>query len=93
MYNVKQDGSNQVSTMIRDDLIGDVGVVLEARLGKSSITLRELLALQPGALVTLETCLADKVELFLNDKLVATGDLVAVGDNYAVRIVDLAPLS
>jgi len=77
--------------VLREDLIGEVEVKLEARLGKAAMTLRDLLALEPGAVVALETGLADRIELFLGGKLVATGEVVAVDDNYAVRIVELAP--
>jgi flagellar motor switch protein FliN/FliY len=77
-------------TPIGTGLIGGVAVELEARLGKSVMTVQDLLALKAGSVVTLETGLADQVDLYLNDALVARGEIVAVGDNYAVRIVELA---
>lgn len=81
---------NAQLTPIGTGLIGGVAVELEARLGKSMMTVQDLLELKLGAVVELQTGLADRVDLYLNDALVARGEIVAVGDNYAVRIVDLA---
>ncbi len=75
---------------IAQDLIGGVRVVLEARLGEAAMTVEDLLALKNGSVVTLETGLADMAELYLNGALVARGEIVAVSDNYGIRIVDLA---
>jgi flagellar motor switch protein FliN/FliY len=78
---------------ISGELLRGVRVSLEVRLGESPMTVDEMLALKPGAVVTLNTSLADHVELYLNDTLVARGEIVAVGDKYGVRIVEIAPSS
>jgi flagellar motor switch protein FliN/FliY len=77
-------------TPIGRELIGSVSVTLEARLGKAMMAVEDLLALRSGAVVALETGLADRAELYLNDVLVARGEIVAVGDNYAIRIIEVA---
>lgn len=78
-------------TPIDKNLIGGVPVELEARLGTATMTVEDLLALKSGTVVKLETELADRAELYFNDALVARGEIVAVGDSYAIRIVELAP--
>jgi flagellar motor switch protein FliN len=75
---------------INGELLRGVRVALEARLGQANMTVEEMMALKSGAVVTLETSLADHVELFLNGTLVARGEIVAVGDKFGVRIVELA---
>ncbi len=72
-------------------LLKDVNVVLQAGLGQTSISIEELLALKPGSVVRLDLMVNDLVELRLNDSLVARGEIVAVDDNFGVRIVELAP--
>jgi len=72
------------------DLFAGVRVALEARLGEAPMTVEDIMALKTGAIVTLETGLADHVDLYLNDMLVARGEIVAVGGKYGVRIVELA---
>jgi flagellar motor switch protein FliN/FliY len=68
----------------------DVNVALKVRLGEFTITIEDLLALKAGSVVTLDAKLNDLVELRLNDSVVARGEIVAVGDNFGVRIVDVA---
>jgi flagellar motor switch protein FliN/FliY len=71
-------------------LLGDVPITLQARLGSAEMTLAELLALRDGSVIELETRLSDPIELYLNDALVARGEIVAVDDHFGVRIVEIA---
>jgi len=73
-------------------IIRNVNVTLEARLGGREVTIEELMALKPGATLTLDRSLADPVELYLNGALVARGEIVAVDDRFAVRIEEVAPV-
>jgi len=69
----------------------DVQVSLDARLGQVTMTIAELLALKAGSVVKLERGLNDLIELRLNQSVVARGEIVVVDDNYAIRIVEIAP--
>lgn len=71
-------------------LFADVRVALQARLGEAPITVEGIMALKPGAVVALETGLSDHVDLYLNDVLIARGEIVAVDGKYGVRIVEIA---
>ncbi|HZZ37019.1 MAG TPA: FliM/FliN family flagellar motor switch protein [Caulobacteraceae bacterium] len=66
-------------------------MTLQALLGRVSLSVSELLQLRAGSVLTLETGLQDLVELRLNDAAVARGEIVAVEDNFGVRIVEVAP--
>ncbi len=77
-------------TSINSDVLRGVQVSLEAKLGKAALTVEQMMALKSGSVVTLETGLADHVDLYLNDTLVARCEIVAVGDKYGVRIVEIA---
>lgn len=78
------------SERISMDLLAGVRVVLEARLGEASMTVEDLMALKSGAIVTLETGLADHVDLYLNEVLVARGEIVAVDGKFGVRVAELS---
>jgi flagellar motor switch protein FliN/FliY len=71
-------------------IIDNVDVTLESFLGQTTLTIAELHALQPGATLELSTPLNGLVELRLNGKTVACGELVAVGENFGVRITAIA---
>lgn len=65
-------------------------VTIEAVLGVATVKVGELTAMAPGDSFTLDRKLGDPVELRLNGVPVAYGELVAVGDNFGVRIQEIA---
>lgn len=71
----------------------DVQVALQAKLGRTTMTVEELLALRAGSVVRLEEKLNGLVELRLNQALIARGEVVAVDDHFGVRIVEIATAS
>jgi flagellar motor switch protein FliN/FliY len=75
---------------VSSELLRGVRVSLEARLGRVGMTVEEMMALGTGSIVTLDTGIVDRIELYLNNTLVACGEIVAVGDKYGVRITDVA---
>ena len=73
-------------------LFKDVKVELRARLGKTEMSVEELLALKAGSIVKLDLKMNEPIELRLNDALVARGEIVAVDDNFGVRIIEIAKM-
>lgn len=71
-------------------LIDNVEVSLEAYLGPARMTVADLSALSENSVVRLESGLNRSVELRLNGISVGTGELVAVGDRFGVRLTELA---
>ena len=71
-------------------LIETVSVTLEAYLGEARMTVAELTALKDSSVVPLDAALNQSVELRLNGLAVARGELVAVGDSFAVRLTEIA---
>lgn len=83
-----ESGSTAPAT-IGVEVLRGVRVTLEARLGEAGMSVEEMMALKLGSVVTLETGLADHAEIYLNDVLIARGEIVAVGEKYGVRIVEI----
>ena len=75
---------------INPELIDAVEVSLDGFLGTARMTVGELTALEKGGVITLDATLNTAVELRLNGVAVARGELVAVGDNFAVRLTEIA---
>lgn len=71
----------------------EVRVALKARLGDVTVTVEELLALRNGSVLKLDRTMSELVDLYLNDAVVARGEIVAVDDNFGVRILEIAPLA
>lgn len=75
---------------ITPDLLQGLSVKLRASLGEASLTVGELSALRTGSVVTLQSGLSDFVDLTVNGVVIARGEIVAVGDRFGVRIVEIA---
>lgn len=58
--------------------------------GHATAKVGELLALKEGTVMTLDTTLNAPFDLMLGDQMVARGELVAVGDQFGVRITEVA---
>jgi flagellar motor switch protein FliN/FliY len=86
----KAGGQSEPLLSAGSSLLGDVAVTLQARLGSIEMTLAELLALRPGSVVELKTRLSEPIELYLNDTVVARGEIVAVDDRFGIRIVEIS---
>ena len=71
------------------DVIMDLDLPLTVRFGQTLMTLGALSRLRPGSEISLDRSATDPVELLVNGKVIARGDVVAVEGNYAVRITDV----
>jgi flagellar motor switch protein FliN len=73
------------------DLVHDVPLQVRAVLGKSVMPLREVVSLASGSVFELDRLAAEPVDVYVNDVLIARGEVVVVDDKYAVRISELRP--
>ena len=71
-------------------IIDNLPVTIEAILGVAEVRVGDLNRLAEGDTFTLDRLLGDAVELRLNGAVVAYGELVSVGDTFAVRIQSVA---
>ncbi len=79
---------------IVEDLLHDVPVELSVELGRIQLPLRELAGrLAPGSVITLAKTTGEKLDIRVNQHLVARGEAVAVGDRYGIRIVEIVGLA
>lgn len=77
---------------INASIFKDVHVQLQAKLGQARMSVEELLALKAGSVVKLDLLMSEPIELRLNESLIARGEIVAVDDNFGVRIIEVANL-
>jgi flagellar motor switch protein FliN len=71
------------------DVIMDIELPLIVRFGEKDMTLHSLTRLGPGSIIDLGRSPDEPVEVMINDRLVARGEVVAVGGNYGVRITEV----
>ena len=71
------------------DLIMDVNVQVSVELGRSVMQVREVLALGPGSVVELDKHAGEPVEVVVNNKTIARGEVVVIDENFGVRITEI----
>ena len=71
------------------DLLADVEMGVTAELGRTRMTVRDLLALSPGSVVELDRVAGSPVDLLVNGTLIARGEVVVVDDEFGVRITEI----
>lgn len=76
----KDDGIN---------LIIDVPMQVTIELGKCKKTVKEILEFNIGTILVLEKLAGEAVEIVVNDKLIARGEVIQIDDNYGVRITEI----
>lgn len=73
-------------------LLMDVQLTMTMRFGSRQLLLREVLDLSPGAVVELDRRIEEPVDLLLDGRLVARGEVVVIDGNYGLRVTDVSPL-
>jgi flagellar motor switch protein FliN/FliY len=70
------------------DVILDIGVELSLEVGRTTMNIRRLLQLNVGSVVELERPAGDPLDVFVNGRLVAHGEVVMVNEHYGVRFTE-----
>jgi len=71
------------------DLLRDVQLNVKIELGRSRMYIEDILKLGEGSVVELEKLAGDPVDVFVNDRLVARGEVLVLNDNFCVRIGEI----
>lgn len=71
------------------DLIMDVSLRVSVELGRSAMTVEEVLAIGPGSVVELNKLAGEPVDILVNDSQIARGEVVVVDENFGVRVTEV----
>jgi flagellar motor switch protein FliN/FliY len=74
---------------MNEDLLLNVSLSLSAELGRRSLRLGELMRLGPGAVLDLDRRVDAPVDVLVNGRLIARGEIVAVDERFGVRITEV----
>ncbi|MDQ4138274.1 MAG: flagellar motor switch protein FliN, partial [Actinomycetota bacterium] len=69
--------------------ISDVEMALTVEIGRTRMSVREVLGLEPGAVIELDRSAGAPADVLLNGRLIAHGEIVVVDQDYAVRITQI----
>jgi len=71
------------------DILSNVNLNVKIRLGRAEMLIDDLLRLQPGRVVQLDTMSGDPVDLLVNNKVVAKGEVIILNEAFCVRISEI----
>ncbi len=73
------------------ELLKDVELNVKIELGRAEMSVEEILKLHSGSVVELDKLAGDPVDVFVNEQLVARGEVLVLNDNFCVRINEIIP--
>jgi flagellar motor switch protein FliN/FliY len=71
------------------DFILDIPLEISVELGRTNMLINELLQLGPGSVIELDKLAGEPMEILVNEKLVARGEVVVIKDKFAIRLTDI----
>ena len=75
------------------DMILDVTLPVAVELGRARMQIQDILKLAPGSVIALDKSAGDPVELFINDRAIAKGEVVIIDENFGVRLTSIVTTS
>lgn len=73
------------------DMLMDIGLQITVELGRARMTIKDVLSLGPGTVVELNRVAGEPVDILINGKPIAKGEVVVLGDMFGVRVTDIIP--
>jgi flagellar motor switch protein FliN len=71
------------------DVVLDIPVTLSMEVGRSRVSIRNLLQLNQGSVVELDRATGEPLDVYVNGTLIAHGEVVVVNDKFGIRLTDV----
>jgi flagellar motor switch protein FliN/FliY len=71
------------------DMVLDIPVTISMEIGRTRISIRNLLQLSQGSVVELDRLAGEPMDVLVNDTLIAHGEVVVVNDKFGIRLTDV----
>lgn len=85
----KLDDSGKPRTDVNLDMVLDIPVTISMEIGRTRISIRNLLQLSQGSVVELDRLAGEPMDVLVNDTLIAHGEVVVVNDKFGIRLTDV----
>lgn len=72
-------------------VLNDVEMVVTAELGRTTMPVRDLLGLTPGMVVEIDRAAGSPIDLLVNGRRIAAGEVVVIDEEFGIRITEIAP--
>jgi flagellar motor switch protein FliN/FliY len=85
----EESGKPPMAEDVNLDVILDVPVTLSMEIGRTRISIRNLLQLNQGSVVELDRLAGEPMDVMVNGTLIARGEVVVVNDKFGIRLTDI----
>jgi len=89
---IDENASSQVPPVgngVSMGLLMDIPVKISVVLGRTKMTIGEIISLEPGTVVELDRLVGEPVEILANGKLILHGEVVVIDENFGIRVTEL----
>jgi flagellar motor switch protein FliN len=84
-----QNSAGQKKFEVNIDSLLDVSVEISVEIGRTKLTIGELLSLSKGSIIELNRVAGESVDIFVNEKLLGKGEIVLVNERLGVRVIEI----
>ncbi len=85
------DKAGDPSSSVALKTLHDVELDIRIELGRTELLIDEVLKLRDGSVVPLDKLAGDPVDVIVNERLIARGEVLVLNDNFCVRITEILP--
>ncbi|MCC7202984.1 MAG: flagellar motor switch protein FliN [Nitrospirae bacterium] len=85
--------ANTVSGIGNLDFLLDISLLVSVHVGGTKMLIKDLLQLGQGSIIELNKMAGEPMDVLINDKLIARGEVVVVNDKFGVRLTDVMSLT
>jgi flagellar motor switch protein FliN/FliY len=71
-------------------MVLDITLPITVELGRTKMLIRDILALSPGSVIELEKLAGEPVEILVNERSIAKGEVVIIDENFGVRLTQIS---
>jgi flagellar motor switch protein FliN/FliY len=87
---LENDSNKQKEDKNRDiDFLLDIPLTFKVELGRTKMLIKDLLQLGQGSVVELDKLAGEPMEILVNDRLIARGEVVVVNEKFGIRVTDI----
>jgi len=86
-------GGERASSNNGIDMLLDVNLQVSVELGRTRLQIRDILQLGPGSIVELDKQAGDAVDILVNDKPIAKGEVIIIDENFGVRLTSITSVT
>ena len=91
IFYIENNYDEEANLFIKEniDLIMDVPLEVTVELGRTSKSIKEILEFSPGTIIELDKIAGEPIDVLVNGKLVAKGEVVVIEESFGIRVTDI----